>query len=82
MLRWSIKLRRSATLTARIWRFMNTVAICMGLYAVSSLQGPGARGMSLLETSSFISFCYCFACNYLVTLYAGRARISSMGLPY
>ena len=31
-------LRRSATPTARIWHY--------------SLQGPGARGMSLLETSS------------------------------
>ena len=32
-------LRRSATPTARIQRY--------------SLQGPGARGMSLLETSSY-----------------------------
>ncbi len=44
------KLRQSATPTARIWRYMNTV---YGSYAVSSLQGPGARGMSLLETSSY-----------------------------
>ena len=35
-------LRRSATPTARIRRY--------------SLQGPGARGMSLLETSSFLLY--------------------------
>ena len=42
-------IRRSATPTARIRRYMRYA----DLHAVSSLQGPGARGMSLLETSSY-----------------------------
>ena len=47
-------LRRSATPTARIRRY--------------SLQGPGARGMSLLETSSSLNiFAYAMLFSGLVT---------------